>query len=58
LIQFNFTQLSHLNIIERNLSSHIYDEDELQDILYKLSDYKNAFCKLKEYLEKESQKNQ
>ena len=30
-------------IEQRNLSSHIYDEDEIKEILGKIVDYKNAF---------------
>ncbi len=30
-------------IEQRNLSSHIYDEDEIKEILGKIGDYKNAF---------------
>ena len=40
-------------INQRNLSSHIYDEWEVSDILYKLDDYKKAFLELKDKLEKE-----
>ena len=40
-------------INQRNLSSHIYDEWEVSDILYKLDDYKKAFLELKNNLEKE-----
>ncbi len=37
-----------LDMIEqRNLSSHIYDEAELKDILYKMQDYKKSFYDLK-----------
>ncbi len=38
-----------LDMIEqRNLSSHIYDEYEISDILYKLKDYELAFKQLEE----------
>ena len=40
-------------INQRNLSSHIYDEWEISDILYKIDEYKQAFLELKENLEKE-----
>lgn len=30
-------------IEQRNLSSHVYDEGEIKEILYKIVDYKNAF---------------
>jgi nucleotidyltransferase substrate binding protein (TIGR01987 family) len=40
-----------LDMIEqRNLSSHIYDEFEIREILDKISDYKFAFLKLKDNL--------
>ncbi|WP_069470870.1 HI0074 family nucleotidyltransferase substrate-binding subunit [Candidatus Marithrix sp. Canyon 246] len=40
-----------LDMIEqRNLSSHIYDEFEIREILDKVSDYKFAFLKLKDNL--------
>ncbi len=42
-----------LSMIEqRNLSSHIYDEFEIRDILDKTESYKQAFLKLKESLVK------
>ncbi len=42
-----------LDMIEqRNLTSHIYDEFEISEILYKKDDFKNAFVELKEYLHK------
>lgn len=44
-------------IEQRNLSSHIYDEDEIKEILEKIVDYKEAFegllLKLEERLKKE-----
>lgn len=41
-----------LDMIEmRNLSSHIYDEEEITEILTKLDDYKGAFTTLKQTLE-------
>lgn len=41
-----------LDMIEqRNLSSHIYDESEMKEILEKKEIYKNAFIKLKNRLE-------
>ena len=40
-------------INQRNLSSHIYNEWEVSDILYKLDDYKKAFLELKQKLEVE-----
>jgi len=40
-------------INQRNLSSHIYSEFEIRDILYKLEDYKKVFVELKNKLEKE-----
>jgi len=40
-----------LDMIEqRNLTSHIYDEFEISEILYKKDDFKNAFTNLKNYL--------
>ena len=40
-----------LDMIEqRNLSSHIYDEYEIKEILDKKDDYKIAFQKLKTYI--------
>ncbi len=33
-------------IEQRNLSSHIYDENEIKDILLKVADYKKAFEQL------------
>lgn len=33
-------------IEQRNLSSHIYDEDEIKEILGKIVGYKNAFQEL------------
>ena len=42
-----------LDMIEqRNLTSHIYDEFQISEILYKKDDFKNAFVELKEYLHK------
>jgi nucleotidyltransferase substrate binding protein (TIGR01987 family) len=42
-----------LSMIEqRNLSSHIYDEFEIREILDKTESYKQAFLKLKESLVK------
>lgn len=38
-------------IEQRNLSSHIYDEDEIKEILGKIADYKNAFQDLLASLE-------
>jgi len=36
-----------IDMIEQtNLSSHIYDEDEIKEILGKINDYKEAFEKL------------
>ena len=41
-----------LDMIEqRNLSSHIYDEDEIKEILGKITDYRNAFGDLLHTLE-------
>lgn len=41
-----------LEMIEmRNLSSHIYDEDEIKEILDRLDAYKNSFSKLKQNIE-------
>jgi len=44
-------------IEQRNLSSHIYDEDEIKEILEKIVDYKDAFAglllKLEERLQEE-----
>lgn len=40
-----------LDMIEqRNLTSHIYDEFEISEILDKKDDFKNAFVELKKYL--------
>ncbi len=39
-------------IEKRNLSSHIYDEDEISDILEKVVDYKNVFKQLMENIKK------
>ena len=38
-------------IEQRNLSSHVYDEDEIKEILGKIGDYKNAFQGLLQSLE-------
>ncbi|MFO0794270.1 MAG: HI0074 family nucleotidyltransferase substrate-binding subunit [Candidatus Brocadiaceae bacterium] len=44
-----------LDMIEqRNLSSHIYDEDEIKGILDKINDYKDTFEKLLRSLEERS----
>ena len=41
-----------LDMIERrNLSSHIYDQDEIKEILQRLNDYVKAFEELKERIE-------
>ncbi len=41
-----------LDMIEmRNLSSHVYDEDEIKEILDRLDSYKRAFTKLKQNIE-------
>ena len=41
-----------LDMIEmRNLSSHVYDEEEIKGILEKLDKYKKAFTKLKQTIE-------
>ena len=43
-----------LDMIEqRNLSSHIYDEFEIQEILNKKQNYKNAFLQLKRNVKKD-----
>ncbi len=43
-----------LDMIEqRNLSSHIYDENEISEMLNKKDKYKEAFIELKEYMSKE-----
>lgn len=43
-----------LDMIEqRNLSSHIYDEHQIQEILDKIKDYSEAFNKIKSMIEKE-----
>ena len=36
---------------QRNISSHVYDEDEIKEILGKIGDYKNAFQGLLQTLE-------
>ncbi len=42
-----------LDMIEqRNLSSHVYDEYQIMEILEKIDEYKNAFLVLKKKLEK------
>ena len=47
-----------LNMIEqRNLSSHIYDQDEINEILAKKDEYKLAFEDLRDYLEKSLKQN-
>ena len=38
-------------IEQRNLSSHVYDENEIKEILGKIGDYKNAFQGLLQSLE-------
>ena len=38
-------------IEQRNISSHVYDEDEIKEILGKIGDYKNAFQWLLQSLE-------
>ena len=38
-------------IEQRNLSSHVYDEDEIKEILGRIGDYKNAFQGLLQMLE-------
>jgi nucleotidyltransferase substrate binding protein (TIGR01987 family) len=41
-----------LDMIEmRNLSSHVYDEEEIKEILDRLDSYKRAFTKLKQNIE-------
>lgn len=46
-----------LDMIEqRNLSSHVYDENEMKEILEKKNIYKDAFCSLRNVLEKELNK--
>ena len=43
-----------LDMIEqRNLSSHVYDENEMNEILEKKNIYKDAFCSLRNVLQKE-----
>ena len=38
-------------IEQRNLSGHVYDEDEIKEILGKIADYKKAFQGLLQTLE-------
>ena len=43
-----------LDMIEqRNLSSHVYDESEMKEILEKKHVYKDAFCSLRNVLGRE-----
>ena len=43
-----------LDMIEqRNMTSHVYDESEIKEILEKTDNYKDAFLKLKSRLENE-----
>ena len=47
-----------LDMIEqRNLSSHVYDEYQIREILDKIDDYKEAFSSLKKNLENGLNKN-
>jgi len=41
-------------IEQRNISSHVYDEDEIKEILGKIGDYKKAFQGLLQTLEEKS----
>lgn len=43
-------------IEQRNLSSHVYDGDEIKEILGKIVDYKNAFQWLLQTLEERLKK--
>lgn len=48
-----------LDMLERrNLSSHIYDQDEISEVLDRIDDYKKSFTKLKINLEKHLKKQQ